>query len=187
MVVLRKTHIVLHSLVEEDMTLGRKPAQWQGGLLRTWGCIRWCARHAVEGHLIVHGELLDEADRAEELVPVIKLELDEPAPIALPPVVVLLEHALDVVRYAAQQPDQVGHLLLDLGYRRVVVLGGRLGPDVAEFFVLAPVASLTGLVAISCRLAIGTLERRLVARVTVSLTGRIRTCYERSLDSWWWP
>jgi len=129
--------------MEKDMTLGRKSAQWQGELLRTWGCIRRCARHADEGHLLVHGELLDEADRTEELVPVIELELDEPAPVALPPVVVLFEHVPDVVWHAAQQPDQVGHLQLDLRYGRVVVVGGRLGPDVAEFFVLAPVPSLT--------------------------------------------
>jgi len=101
--VLRKTHIVLHSVVEKGMTLGGKPAQWQGELLlRTWGCIRRCAWHADEGYFLIHGELLDEADRTEELVPVIELELDEPAPVALLPVVVLFEHALDVVRYAAK-------------------------------------------------------------------------------------
>src|SRR5712672_3012034 len=161
MMVLRKTHKMLHSLgefndakgedrgfgetyvMEKDMPLGRKSAQWQGELLRTWGCIRRCVGHADEGHLLVHGELLDEADRTEELVPVIELELDEPAPVALPPVVVLFEHVPDVVWHAAQQPDQVGHLQLDLRYGRVVVVGGRLGPDVAEFFVLAPVPSLT--------------------------------------------
>jgi hypothetical protein len=79
------------------------------------------------------------------MFPVIELELDEPTPAPLSPIVILFKHALGVLRYATQQPDQVCHLQSELCHRDLTVVGGRYGPYFTELFVLAPVPPLTAL------------------------------------------
>jgi hypothetical protein len=79
------------------------------------------------------------------MFPVIELELDKPTPTPLSPIVALFKHALGVLWYATQQPDQVCHLQPELGHCDLTVVGGRCGPNCTELFVLAPVPPLTAL------------------------------------------
>ena len=79
------------------------------------------------------------------MLPVVELELDKPTRTQLSPVVILFKHALGILWYATQQPDQVRHLQPELCHRGVVVVGGRFSPNFAELFVLAPVPPLTAL------------------------------------------
>ena len=86
--------------MEIGAIFGGNFAKRQVELLHTRWVIRRGIWHGDERDVVVRSELLNEFDCIGELLPEIKLELDEPTLALLSPVAVFFKHEFDILWYA---------------------------------------------------------------------------------------